>query len=438
MAYEGGGVAAPSATTTTSVEERLLAAAKRLRAERAAQTQEPTAPLGDRQPIGSAASAPYMIGPVAKGAERPLASDQNFSSPAEYILDLLAGSGSRELQTVGPSEPVKAPEPDEEMDLDLTPDPTGLRHIVDKQPREEEEQGEQEAERVEASRADLIDKALNDIIKGKRNIRDVRYENLNDERRAAVDLNTLMYLAAERDKKLWKDYRDPEKAEQRNLEPIPDDYVEEFEAIFGEGAKGSKRYAPNTIDLLNSINYETEDLRVKDFLKLRPGVATTELGGFSLDPGDQTGLTGSEKLRRSIQADLVNTFTQAQEKGGERLKSLQRDLLGIDDMPGYKTEEVGKGETSRENQRTAFFQKALSNLSMASKWDKGGAEFNKDLAEIQRLLSNEQEFLDFLKYVDTRTNEATQYGEAIVPDLTQDGERVRQVLPQRLRNRLGL
>lgn len=438
MAYEGNGVAAPSATTTTSVDERLLAAAKRLRAERAAQTQEPIAPLGDRQPIGSAAPEPYMIGPVAKGVERPLASDKNFSSPADYILDLLAGSGGRELQTVGPSEPVKAPEPDGEMDLDLTPDPTGLRHIVDKQPREEEEQGGQEAERVEASRADLIDKALNDIIKGKRNIREVRYENLNDERRAAVDLNTLMYLAAERDKELWKDYRNPEKAEQRNLEPIPDDYVEEFEAVFGEGAKGSKRYAPNMIDLLNSINYETEDLRVKDFLKLRPGVATTELGGFSLDPGDQTGLTGSEKLRRSIQADLVNTFTQAQEKGGERLKSLQRDLLGIDDMPGYKTEEVGKGETSRENQRTAFFQDALSNLSMASKWDKGGAGFDNDLAEIQRVLSNEQEFLDFLKFVDIRTKEAAQYGEAIVPDLTQDGERVRQVLPQRLRNRLGL
>lgn len=99
------------------------------------------------------------------------------------------------------------------------------------------------------------------------------YNKLNDEQKAAVDFNTLLVQAREKD--LKTDYEATEQQEEQ--------FRKQSERMFGEG-RGSDTFAPETLAVLKQIDFKSsgeEDL--DDFLDLRTAVSAKDLKNFSLE-----------------------------------------------------------------------------------------------------------------------------------------------------------
>lgn len=99
------------------------------------------------------------------------------------------------------------------------------------------------------------------------------YNKLNDEQKAAIDFNTLLVQAREKD--LNSDYAPTEQQEEQ--------FRKQSERMFGEG-RGSDTFAPETLAVLKQIDFKSsgeEDL--DDFIDLRYGVSMKDLKNFSLN-----------------------------------------------------------------------------------------------------------------------------------------------------------
>lgn len=98
------------------------------------------------------------------------------------------------------------------------------------------------------------------------------YQALDPDQRAAVDFNTLLVRAREKD--LNTDYNPTD--EQRTA------YHNKMEAVMGAG-NGSRTYAPETLALLDQIGYEGHGEDFDSFLSLKNAINSRELKDFDVD-----------------------------------------------------------------------------------------------------------------------------------------------------------
>lgn len=99
------------------------------------------------------------------------------------------------------------------------------------------------------------------------------YNKLSDEQRAAVDFNTILVEAREKD--LNAEYNAPEKKQER--------YFEDVEEMFGEG-RGTETYAPELMGVLSDMDFKGDgETDFDDLLNLDTAVSMKQLKNFSFD-----------------------------------------------------------------------------------------------------------------------------------------------------------
>lgn len=100
------------------------------------------------------------------------------------------------------------------------------------------------------------------------------YKALTPDQKRAVDFNTLLVAAREKDLALTDE------------EGKSGDYDKSIEALFGKEG-GSEKYAPNTVKLLQDIGYKGQGQDLDEYLSLDRLTSMDELGSFKLTPDEQ-------------------------------------------------------------------------------------------------------------------------------------------------------
>jgi hypothetical protein len=227
------------------------------------------------------------------------------------------------------------------------------------------------------------------------------YKDLSPDQKAAVDFNTLLFKATTADEKILGEDRASVPAD------VGTEYGESIGSVFGPQT-GPPIFAPNTVNLLNSIGFKTEDLDMADFLKLKVGITQADLRGFNLetrsDEVSDTGTLSSESIRHNLQEDLVQAFqaTREDQVSGEGLKNLQRDLLGQDQKIGFQQLTPDTNPAVIELQDR--FQRGLTTLAQP----KAAADKDMILAALKTEFTAPQ-WESFINFLDVSSREAMQY-----------------------------
>jgi hypothetical protein len=118
------------------------------------------------------------------------------------------------------------------------------------------------------------------------------YQAMSGDQKAAVDFNTLLVEAREKD--LAKDWTlSPEEMAE---------YDKRVTKVFGQGGK-STQLAPNTVKLLHSLDFEAVGQDLDQYLSLERGFSMEDLDKFTLD---------KDKVQQLIESDVGTQETQAQ------------------------------------------------------------------------------------------------------------------------------
>lgn len=249
-----------------------------------------------------------------------------------------------------------------------------------------------------------------------------RYNSLSERQRAAVDFNTALVAAREKD--LNSDY-DPTKKDTARYEAAVTD-------MFGEQG-GSATFAPETMALLRKIDYSGAGKDLDDFLGLKSAITRKELKGLDIDDlspvekgasGVANAVTGlgvvptDSRSENAILADSTRALQETMAKAGEMLKNwtvsstamLNRDVYDFGGLQsdlnvgrGFGNAPVNYGAPGVTGNVHTFFQDAFNQLSSKAN---GPEQIQQSLGILNETLKpKEQE--SFLRYVDdlTRTSQ---------------------------------
>jgi hypothetical protein len=239
------------------------------------------------------------------------------------------------------------------------------------------------------------------------------YQSLTPLQRAAVDLNTLLVEAARSDRKEQPTGKNPGGAEYDAL----------TEKLFGEE---SKRYAPATASVLDSIGFQNDDVKLKDFFRNDVGFTAADLEDLQRPDDDvapDASLMTKEHARDSLQESLVKALksTRNDPARGSALRTTQQQLTGSAKMQGYSSGNAAADE---------FFQTGFEALAMPE----NAGQRQVILEQIKNNLAEpDVEWPMFLAYLDTRSREAMQYN---LPLGATEG--VSYYHPKEFRKELGL
>ena len=268
------------------------------------------------------------------------------------------------------------------------------------------------------------------------------YNKLSDDQRAAVDFNTLLVQAREKDL-----------ANQEKYKPTPEQeqaYQEEVERMFGVG-RGSETYAPETLGVLKQIDYASDGEDLDDFLGLKTAIGIKDLKDFDLGVPDPvqtslaetvsavTNLTGTDRAAYGTQVRLDAAIAKA----GDVLQSLKASAArnrnpyvlefgGIfNEVPtaaGYgarpKDEDLNDDGILDKGNINSFFQDQYAALT----FKEGDESF--EIAKLYDVL-NPGEMQKFLAYADERSSAAAKHGLPL-------GEGKGYRTPEEFRKLLGL
>lgn len=216
------------------------------------------------------------------------------------------------------------------------------------------------------------------------------YAALTPKQKAAVDLNTLLVAAVQRDLGVKRD-----EGKQ---------YDDRVKAVFGDDASTIQPFAPNTLSLLEDIGYQDDNTKVTDFLKLKAAFDADDVDDLKLRKGEAPDANSMSAgfSRDAIQADLVATLQGARTDKDTRgtVLDTQRDLLGTDQKLGF-------GEANPEGDRTsqlnAYFQQAFEAMSTK------GVDPTAIMAEARDGRMDERELKAFIEFLDVKSRESKQF-----------------------------
>ena len=266
------------------------------------------------------------------------------------------------------------------------------------------------------------------------------YDALSPQQRAAVDFNTMLVQAREKD--LNTDYKatGTERAA----------YQREVEAMFGSD-RGSETFAPETLAVLKQLDYRASgDEDFDDFLALDMTIDRRQLRNLELDTEGKSvryrdgsvevsgGLEGIDQL-------VTNTakLREALVRGNQMLQDFHTTAAAMRNQvtPELGGEEnkvraafgfgSGEGRRPQNAELDRMFQQAFRTLAAKATPDSVRAELWQAAAEE----FNPRQLDAFVRYVDERTRRMREYNIGVVGDEAED----RQYLPaEEIRAKIGL
>lgn len=217
------------------------------------------------------------------------------------------------------------------------------------------------------------------------------YAALTPKQKAAVDLNTLLVAAVQRDMGVKRD-------EGKK-------YDDRVKAVFGADASTIQPFAPNTLSLLEDIGYKDDDTKVTDFLKLKAAFDADDVDDLKLRKGEapDANLASAGFTRDSIQASLVESLQGARTNTDTRgdMMDTQRDLLGTNDRLGFGEADPTGDRTAQLN---AYFQQAFEVMST-----KGHEVKPEAIMSEARGRMDEREWKAFIEFLDVKSRESKQF-----------------------------
>jgi hypothetical protein len=152
------------------------------------------------------------------------------------------------------------------------------------------------------------------------------YEKLGFDQKAAVDFNTLLIEARE------KDLLYPEPITEEGLAS----YNADIESIFGKGGASAK-VAPNVVALLKSIDFKALGQDLDEYLSLERAISTDELKDFSFSKEQVIALKEFDQQPATDMGTLVD------EPHEEEIRGLMEQLA-----PGSRTGRAATPKTPEE------------------------------------------------------------------------------------------
>lgn len=232
------------------------------------------------------------------------------------------------------------------------------------------------------------------------------YNDLTPRQRAAVDLNSMLASAVRQDSEL----------KRRGKKQGGAEYDATVKEVYGEDAP-EMRYAPATMNLLDTLNVDLSSTDLDRMLNLKIGFTADELARL----GDKTAPSINEDLlltpaseRRELQTTLLDALMQTRRdpQHGAALLGAQHSLLGAQqkyDFGGEANnqwaENAYNGIISAENDEVRSQRMAEVKQAM----DAVGPEYWKK----------------FLGFLDTRIREAQQYKNPLGSDPEADYPKAR-------------
>jgi len=139
------------------------------------------------------------------------------------------------------------------------------------------------------------------------------YDKLTPDQRAAVDFNSLLVEAREKDLQPWE----PMSSEEFTQ------YGKDVREMFGEKG-GSRRVAPATVALLKRIDFKAVGQDLDEFLSLERAISVDELGDFSFSKDEVAQLTAfdSENPGSTVETGITKTGAYLPPAVRESLKSV--------------------------------------------------------------------------------------------------------------------
>lgn len=231
------------------------------------------------------------------------------------------------------------------------------------------------------------------------------YLGLSDRQRAAVDFNTLIVDAREKD--LTTDYTPSDQQEAT--------YDKAVQRMFGKNG-GSETYAPETLSVLEQIDFEGKGQDIDDFLGLKFTVTEKDLEKLELPQlpsvqilGVELGGSGSERIDQLTDIALdTQHLVETMAKTGSLLQdftssaALERneDLQFYGGRLNRVEPTLGFGDTKDDE----YFKTAFELLADSSREDT-----DTIFGLVQKDLGDSGQMDDFVRYVDDKTRDATLY-----------------------------
>lgn len=256
------------------------------------------------------------------------------------------------------------------------------------------------------------------------------YNKLSKDQRAAVDFNTMLLQAREKD--LNTDYSKLDGGGP-NAE-----YEAAVDRMFGERG-GSETYAPETMAVLRSIDFKASGETLDDFLSLDAAVSAKDLKDFEIAPveksvmyQDSSAKASGALLGEEQAAQRTTRLQQALAKGGELIQNWKattaanRSSLSV--RYGGTANAVTPALGFGDDETSQYFRMAADALSR----DLSPEDLDQVWGALNERLKPE-ELVAFKKFADDITRDAISFRP---PEWTQ-GEGV-FFNPQLIRTRLGL
>jgi hypothetical protein len=287
------------------------------------------------------------------------------------------------------------------------------------------------------------------------------YNALSDRERSAVDFNSLLVQAVNKDKRMNKQGAYDDVSDQEKMT-----YVAALKQQFGDEttptlnagvpiSKGSDIYAPETLALLNQLDLKDSNANLDDFLNLKVAITAKDIAAMDVagqrGPGDRPDVfnpvQGDAKDRLQMVQQYASSADQLRDslvKGNEMLANFRQSVVAdrnsgpnplVTSYGGTATKVnpgVGYGApTGPDGNMTidGYFQLAFQSLAAAKADDQGRAAVMDDA----RKMLKPEELQQFYNYIDRRSAEAAASGAPLGPP----GD-VQYRSPQEFRELLGI
>lgn len=275
------------------------------------------------------------------------------------------------------------------------------------------------------------------------------YQALDPRQRAAVDFNGALVAAVREDRANSRNLRRDATAQQKK------DYRGALREMFGP-ERGSRIFAPQTVALLNELDIKDREGDLDDYLNLEVALTAKDLKHFEkpdMSHGATVGYTEAvneavtatpaEKLDEQI-VDATLNLTRELAKSQRLIQDFrvatQREINMTVGVFGGTPQPIqtlpGWGDPGTPDNWTfdGYIQQnysALSSLPSRQAREEQLARIRADL--------NDEQFQQFLTYVDVNTRQNMKYGKnQVLLDETPDGTVLDYIRPRKVRRTTGL
>ena len=251
------------------------------------------------------------------------------------------------------------------------------------------------------------------------------YEALSPRARAAVDFNTMLVAAVNKDKSNQDTYEKTANKQERAQ------YEVGVQEMFGD-QRGSDLYAPETMAVLQQIKFRDAEADLDDFLGLKAAITTDDLKNIDRvsstvadnplatpdlrEAGAASPLTEAQTERQDLVKNIASSTEKAIDQQMSKAQGVLQDFQST--LYAERTESVGflGGTPGKVEAAPGFGSDELSSMIQTAYTQLTTSDPNSP--EIQTMLTDlskgrragDPEAIQFYDYLNTRVDQAKKYG----------------------------